>query len=61
MDETFSVRYVPLQLKQAEVIENYENEHVRSIGHDKAKHRKYQRLNLAAVKLMTGKETKLQF
>jgi hypothetical protein len=32
--------------KQTEVIQNYENEHVRGIGQDKARHRKYKRLKL---------------
>jgi hypothetical protein len=36
--------------QQVEVIQNYENGHVRSIGQGKARHRKY---NLAAVKLTT--------
>jgi hypothetical protein len=32
--------------QQAEVIQNHENEYVRGIGHDEARHRKYQRLKL---------------
>jgi hypothetical protein len=32
--------------RQAEVIQNYENEHVRSIGQGEARQRKYKRLKL---------------
>jgi hypothetical protein len=32
--------------RQAEVIQNHENEHVRRIGQDEATHRKYNRLKL---------------
>jgi hypothetical protein len=32
--------------QQAEVIQNHENEHVRSTGQGKARHRKYKRLKL---------------
>jgi hypothetical protein len=32
--------------QQAEVIQNYENEYVRSIGQGEARHRKYKRLKL---------------
>jgi hypothetical protein len=32
--------------QQAEVIQNHENEHVRSIGQGEARHRKYKRLKL---------------
>jgi hypothetical protein len=32
--------------QQAEVIQNHENEHIRSIGQGKARHRKYKRLKL---------------
>jgi hypothetical protein len=32
--------------KKAEVIQNHENEHVRSIGQGEATHRKYKRLKL---------------
>jgi hypothetical protein len=32
--------------QQSEVIQNYENENVRSIGQGEAKHRKYKRLKL---------------
>jgi hypothetical protein len=32
--------------KQAEVIRNHENEHVRGVGQGEAKHRKYNRLKL---------------
>jgi hypothetical protein len=34
--------------QHAEVIQNHENEHVRSIGHGKARHRKYKRLKLGS-------------
>jgi hypothetical protein len=33
---------------QAEVKQNHENEHVRNIGHGKARHRKYKRLKLGS-------------
>jgi predicted nucleic acid-binding Zn ribbon protein len=36
--------------QQAEVIQNLENENVRDIGKDKARHGKCKRLNSAAVK-----------
>jgi hypothetical protein len=32
--------------QKAEVIQNYENKHVHSIGQDEARHRKYKRLKL---------------
>jgi hypothetical protein len=32
--------------QQSEVIQNQENEHIRSIGQGKARHRKYKRLKL---------------
>jgi hypothetical protein len=32
--------------KQAEVLQNHENEHVRSIGQREVRHRKYKRLKL---------------
>jgi hypothetical protein len=32
--------------QQAEVIQNYENEHFRSVGQGETKHRKYKRLKL---------------
>jgi hypothetical protein len=40
-------------MKQAEVIQNHANEHVRSIGQSEARHRKYKRLKMVAVKLTT--------
>jgi hypothetical protein len=36
-----------LSLQQVEVIRNHENEHVRSMGQDEVRHRKYKRLKLA--------------
>jgi hypothetical protein len=33
--------------QHAEIIQNHENEHVRSIGHGKARHRKYKRFKLS--------------
>jgi hypothetical protein len=33
-------------MQQAEVIQNHENEHVRSIGQGEARHRKYKKLKL---------------
>jgi hypothetical protein len=39
--------YIPkLCRKQAEVIRNHENEHVRGIGKGEARYRKYKRLKL---------------
>jgi hypothetical protein len=32
--------------QQAEVVQNHENEHVRSIGKGEARHRKYNKVNL---------------
>jgi hypothetical protein len=32
--------------QQAEIIQNHENEHVRSIGQGETRHRKYKKLNL---------------
>jgi hypothetical protein len=51
MHTAFNLPYVydyitKLCRKQAEVIRNDENEHVRSIGQGEAKHRKYKRLKL---------------
>jgi hypothetical protein len=48
---TFNLPYVydyvtKLCRKQAEVIRNHENEHVRGIGKGEARHRKYKRLKL---------------
>jgi hypothetical protein len=46
--------------QQAEVIQNQENEHVRSTGQGEARHGKSKRgLNLAVVKLTTDQVTKL--
>jgi hypothetical protein len=39
-----------LYREQAEVIQNYENEHVRDIGQGKARYRKYKRLKLGGGK-----------
>jgi hypothetical protein len=39
---------IKLCRQQAEVIQNHENEHVRSIGQGKARHRKYNRLKLGS-------------
>jgi hypothetical protein len=38
-----------LSKKQAEVIQNHENDHVRSIGQGEARHRKYKRLKLGGA------------
>jgi hypothetical protein len=51
MHMDFNVRYVYSNTKkvsrqQAEVIQNHENEHVRSKGQGEARHRKYKRLKL---------------
>jgi hypothetical protein len=48
---TFNLPYVydyvtKLCTQQAEVIQNHENEHVRSIGQEEASRRKYKRLEL---------------
>jgi hypothetical protein len=45
--------------QQAEVIQNHENENVHYIGQGEAQHRKYKRLNLAAVMCMTVQVTRL--
>jgi hypothetical protein len=45
--------------KQAEVIQNHENEHVRGIVQGEARHRKYKRLKLGGGKLATVQVTKL--
>jgi hypothetical protein len=58
---TFRLPYVytrTVLATQAEVIQNHEHEHVRTIGHGEARHRKHKRLkNLAAVKHMTVQVT----
>jgi hypothetical protein len=36
--------------QQAEVIQNHENEHVRTIGQSVGRHKKYKRLNLGGGK-----------
>jgi hypothetical protein len=48
---TFNLPYVydyvtKLYRRQAEIIQHRENEHVRGIGQDEARHRKYKRLKL---------------
>jgi hypothetical protein len=45
--------------QQAEVIQNHENEHVRSLGQGEARHRDVRGLNLAAVKLTTVQVTRV--
>jgi hypothetical protein len=45
--------------RQAEVIQNHENERVRSIGEGEHRHRKYKRLKFGGVKLTTFQMTKL--
>jgi hypothetical protein len=45
--------------KQAEAIENHENEHVRGIGQGEARHENIRGLNLAVVKPTTFQVTKL--
>jgi hypothetical protein len=54
MHTAFNLPYVydyitKLCRKQAGVIRNHENEHVRGIGQGKARHRKYKRLKLGGV------------
>jgi hypothetical protein len=39
---------IKLCRQQAEVIQNYENEHVHRIGQGEARHRKYKRLKLGS-------------
>jgi hypothetical protein len=39
--------------QHAEVLQNYENEHIRGIGQGEARHRKWKELNLVVVKLTT--------
>jgi hypothetical protein len=51
MNKAFNLPYVydhvtKLRRKQAEVIQNHENEHVRGIGQGEARHRKYKRPKL---------------
>jgi hypothetical protein len=51
MHTAFNLRYVydyitKLCRKEAEVIRNYENGHVRGVGQGEARHRKYKRLKL---------------
>jgi hypothetical protein len=41
---------IKLCRKQAEVIQNYGNEHVRGIGQGEARHRRYKRLKLGGGK-----------
>jgi hypothetical protein len=38
---------ITLCRRQAEVIQNHENEHIRGIGQSEARHRKYKRLKLS--------------
>jgi hypothetical protein len=42
----YTIIKTKLYRKQAEVIQNHENEHVRSIGQGEARNRKYKRFNL---------------
>jgi hypothetical protein len=54
----FNLPYVPdyitkLCRKQAEVIQNHENEHVRGTGQGEARHRKYKRLKLGSGQAST--------
>jgi hypothetical protein len=58
MHTAFNLPYVydyitKLCRKQAEVIRNHENEHVRDIGQGEARHRIIIVLNLEVVKIMT--------
>jgi hypothetical protein len=46
-------------LTELQLIQNRENEHVRSIGEGEVRHRKYMRLKLGVVKLTTVQVTKL--
>jgi hypothetical protein len=41
---------IKLRRQQAEVLQNHENHHVRSIGQGEARHRKYKRLKLGGGK-----------
>jgi hypothetical protein len=45
--------------KQAEVLRNHENEHVRGIGQGEARHRKYKRLKLAGGQAYDRQVTRL--
>jgi hypothetical protein len=45
--------------QQAEVMQNHETANVRNIGQGEPRHRKYQRLELGAVKHMTVQVTSL--
>jgi hypothetical protein len=51
--------YITTGRQPAEVIQNHENEHVRSIGQGEANIENIRDLNLAVVKLMTVQVTKL--
>jgi hypothetical protein len=50
---------IKLCRQQAEVVQNYENEHVCSRGHGESRHTCIRSLTLAAVKLTTVQVTKL--
>jgi hypothetical protein len=54
LQTTFNIPYVydyvtNLCRRQADVIQNYENEHVHGIGQGDARHRKYKRLKLGGA------------
>jgi hypothetical protein len=51
--------YNKIVQQQAEVVPNHENEHVRSLGQGKARHRKYERLKLGGGQITTIQVTKL--
>jgi hypothetical protein len=60
----FNLSYVydyitKLSRQEAQVIQNHKNEHVRGIGQDEARYKKYKKLHLAVVKLTTVQVTKL--
>jgi hypothetical protein len=64
LHKAFSIPYVydymtKLSRQQAEDIQNHENENVRNAGQGEARHRKYKRLNLAAVMRTTVQVTRL--
>jgi hypothetical protein len=52
LEAVFSTRSVPRDFI-TRTSANHENEHVRSIGKGKARHRKYRRLNLVVIKFTT--------
>jgi hypothetical protein len=53
LETVISMRSAP-RLHKESIIQNYENEHVRSIGQDEARHIKYKRLKLGSGQAYNG-------